>query len=301
MPPPNKTLQSTQRQIVAQAKEKNKKLTQAQQHVKLNSDNNNDEGFTLINKLTDVDAFSFEPTTEFNLDKIRQQYHQVLRDSLTGLVKTTLLHANLLIRDLINELRTTPIISPSFAKTGININNLELTKATQLLEEDINLISLDCDKENSIFFSLNELIKFKKILKEAAVDYYNLEREKLTVNANQEFCQHIAAAVESYEYKIYHHLSGTCWSRKFGELMSDILNLYASFNFQRHLNSVDFTLETKEKYNYAIPHTNPEVMPETIGAWREKKSLPSVVSWPQFSMKKSQPQTTEEDIKSPSI
>ncbi|MGQ3889100.1 hypothetical protein ACQUW5_08730 [Legionella sp. CNM-1927-20] len=260
-------------QIISQVDEKNKKMKQAWDYYQNVSDKKNDEEFIHIKKPLDIDAFLFNSNAWFQPVKIEQRYHQVWRDSLIFLIKDSLSQAKQLTKDLIDELRITPIVLPQSDKTTVALDDTELTKAAQLLEEndlDIESITVDCDKDNSILLGLKELIKFRESLKKAAVDYYKLERHKLTTEKNQEFCRLVSTAIENHENKIYHYLAGTRWSRKFGELMSKILNLYGNFNFQRHLSSADAPIENKVRHNYEellkIPHTHEAVVSEAIKA-----------------------------------
>ncbi|WP_131781977.1 hypothetical protein [Legionella gresilensis] len=263
-------------QIMSQVDKKNEKMKEAWDAHQNVSDKKNDEDFIYIKKSSDRDAFLFNPKAWFQPVKIEQRYHQVWRDSLIFLIKDSLSQAKQLTKDLIDELSIKPIVLSQTNKTNITLDDPKLIQAAQLLEEndlDIDPNTTDCDKENGILLGLRELISFRKSLKKAALDYYKLERHELTAEKNQEFCRLVSGAIEKYENKIYHYLGDprwSGWSKKFGELMSKILNLYGTFNFQRHLSSVDVPIENKVRHNYAellqIPHTHEAVVSEAIKA-----------------------------------
>ncbi|STX49967.1 Uncharacterised protein [Legionella busanensis] len=260
-------------QIMSQVDNKNEKMKQAWDAHQDVSDKKNDEDFIYIKKPSDMDAFLFNPNAWFKSVKIEQRYHQVWRDSLIFLIKDSLSQAKQLTKELIDKLSIKPIVSSQTDKINITLDDPTLIKAAQLLEEndlDIDPLTTNCDKENSILLGLQELINFRKSLKKAALDYYKLERHELTIEKNQEFYQLISAAIGNYENKIHQYLKGTSWSIKFGELMSKILNLYGTFNLQRHLSSVDAPIESKVRHNYAellqIPHTHESVVSEAIKA-----------------------------------
>ncbi|STX27507.1 Uncharacterised protein [Legionella beliardensis] len=268
---------SAVQQIIAQAEEKNSRMDKAWKYKKethsASNNSSNNESFIHIEKPSiEIDKFLFDPSARFDPVKIKQRYHQVWRDSLIFLIKDSLSHAKRLAKELVDELRITPIVSSQVEKPVLTTDDAELTKALQLLDSDLDSesISIDCDKNNSLLLGVKDLIKFRDALKSAAFNYYNLEIHELTVEKNQEFCRLVSDAILNYESNIYTHLSGTQWSKKFGELMNKILNFYGNFNFQRHLSSPDSPIETKDKYNYAqllkIPHTNPEVRSEAIKA-----------------------------------
>ncbi|WP_419419735.1 hypothetical protein ACNVED_00050 [Legionella sp. D16C41] len=264
-------------QIITQAEEKNKKMEQAWSCVYPSSENSSNENidadFTHIKKSIDVDACVFKPTARFNLVKMEQRYHQVWRDSLIFLIKDSLADAQQLTENLIKELQRKPITLPSLEKNKIALDDVNLIKSTQLLEEkdfDIDSVPIECDKENSILLGLKELLKFRESLKQAALDYYKLEKDELTLEKNQIFCRKVSMAIENYEANIYKCFAGTGWIKIFGALMTKIYDLYGNFNFQRHLNSADVSMDNKVRYNYAallnVPHTEEHVMSAAIKA-----------------------------------
>ncbi|WP_131783949.1 hypothetical protein [Legionella gresilensis] len=175
----------------------------------------------------------FKPQAWFNREKIAQEYHQVWRDSSIFLINDILSDAKRLSIEIIDELRITPV-------TISQTDNIKLTKTFQFLEEDdfdIKSIAIDCDKNNSILLGLKDLIQFRAALKDAASNYYKLEKDKLTTEKNQEFCQLVLTAIKNHETNMHTHFLGTQWFEKFSELISKSMKFYGRCNFQRHLSA----------------------------------------------------------------
>lgn len=243
---------STIREIIQWAEEQNKIAEQQEEKIRLNSKN--------PNKST-----PFHPP--YNIELVKRRYHQILRDSQVGIIRTIQDNIGQSKQYLVNILRNTPPSQPKLVE--------EITKpaySSQLVSQPImyeKLEKVDCDPGNQVYKGLLQLHEFGVKLQQYIDAYFEPKQSKdLTLEHNAAFRKNVQNLTIEYEASIPQLLGASAEVIQFRSIIRQLNTLcYYDLNLPDHLKSDDRPLGT-ERAMELVPtnreHTAIQVVDDNI-------------------------------------
>ena len=210
----------------------------------------------------------------YQLDKMRQRYHKIWRDSQLGCLKTIIEQTKALEKRLVKELSLQTLDkldTTTTSEPAVDMSNI--TEAHQLIKACSSFESamqIDCDPQNSLGLGLKLLDAFRVELIEICDKYYELPHVELHYDNNEKFCDDLRKLVKDNETKICNALHPTPEEKLFSRIAESIEQYACSLYFQRHLRRADKPLGTEEQHNYPAllrrEHTEKELITSCLKA-----------------------------------
>lgn len=186
-----------------------------------------------------------EASHRFDLEELDKRYHQVWRDAFApGIVE--LLHnsyrlTNTLLKQVSTE--TTNIEVVRTASNDDSVTNVWhiFGSVPEISVEQISK-SLKVSKNTPLHDAVILLAQFTSEFYQVSKEYYQKERQDLTVQDNELFCKRLGALLENHNVNIREHITA-----KLGPLLGNTTTYADEFNsialgLQHHINQVNFRL-----------------------------------------------------------
>lgn len=212
-----------------------------------------------------------DPACFYQPEKLKNRYHQIWRDSRVLIIQECLFLSDKLARDLENKLQ----ISPSLAEVKpdlISPEDPELTDAWRLLDtgSTTRQVQTDCAPVNSLGLAMRALDEMTARLRQASNHYYKLPLERLTIEENKIYRDHVHEILEEYKTKILDYLEVPPWTKAFMNILEMLNKYYSNLDFPVHLWAEDAPIESENAHFYPNllrrEHTDKDIVDTALKA-----------------------------------
>lgn len=212
-----------------------------------------------------------EPSEKYNLDELRQRYHQVWRDAYALRLRALLRDTRNLTKSLAKLVAEKGDVVIVESSDALEVTDSDLTDVWQLFGTLKNIV-IDVKKDsehghtpsnNSNGASLNKaldfLVQFTNELQNIITQYYGKKGDVLLDADNKEFTQNILNLCSEYSDKIKDALAHTTSyaKDKFGPIINELEQFALQARFSTHLHATD------EEMLKLPPSIKREVLPLT--------------------------------------
>lgn len=200
-------------------------------------------------------SITHSDTGLYHGERMLARYHQIWRDSHIGNIRYIFRDLKLCVIPLTQDLKNLVM------KQSQPISEHQLTSASQLLESPVLTLSLlNNPVDNYLTQEIEQLLSLQRDLYTICKHYYDMSRELLNIENNQNYINALQLIINKYSKLIEPYRENTSCTKEFDKILFKCDELLKVLDWKRHISSEDSSLDLVYPEEHTFDHTSEQLI-----------------------------------------